>query len=84
MTLLTVGHAYVPRQTARAVGANHAVLTAPLTVGRLVRQAGDALCKPASNFWGLEQHRSFEKQGVDCQRCREIAARHQLTLPGAF
>lgn len=84
MTHLTVGHAYVPRQTARAVGANHAVLTTEFTAGRLRRKAGDALCKPASQFWGLERHRSFEEQGVNCQRCREIAKRLNLTLPGSF
>lgn len=50
-----------------------------LTAGR---NAGDALCKLARKFWGLERHPSFEQQGVDCPRCKEIAIRLNLTLPG--
>lgn len=88
MATLTVGYAYSPRQTATPIGAYHLVTLERLEAGRITRDAGDALCKPARRFWGLERHPSFEKNGADCKRCREIAARLNLSLltsaqPGA-
>jgi hypothetical protein len=37
-----------------STGRNHAVLNTPIRRGRLIRQKGDALCKPLAKFWGLE------------------------------
>lgn len=39
-------------------GGLHITTKAPFTVGRLVRKPGDALCKPAARFWGLDGGRA--------------------------
>lgn len=59
----------------------HLVVLHPLVAGRLVRQAGDALCKPAAKFWNLdiaEVHTA--RENVTCRRCREIAGRLGVDL----
>ena len=43
-----------------------------LRAGRLAREAGDALCKPAGAFWGLTQ---LSERPATCLRCLEIAER---------
>lgn len=70
-------YAYSPRQTAWSYANYHAVLDQPLDAGRLHRKAGDALCKPAQRFWGLER---ITTSPVDCPRCIELAERHGVTL----
>ncbi|MGY4988895.1 hypothetical protein [Streptomyces nigrescens] len=57
--------------------ARHIVLDVPL-VGRLRREAGDALCRPAYEFYELE------RGGVDgeatCRKCIERAARYGVRV----
>ena len=73
-----VEYAYNPRQGAMSNGSHHAVLDQPLHAGRLHREAGDALCKPARRFWGLEV--GHDLANVDCRRCVEMLARHNVTI----
>lgn len=64
-------YAYSPREGGRegffAPGADHYQLLSPVTVGRLKRVAGDALCKPAKKFWGLDGY--DDKYTVTCKTC---------------
>jgi hypothetical protein len=48
-----VAHAYTGRETGSYSGGDHVVVDAPIRIGRLVRQPGDALSRPKSKFWGL-------------------------------
>lgn len=70
-----VAYAYNPGQGASSNGTNHLLTVADLDVGRLHRKAGDPLCRPARNFWGLDGRapESFEEN--PCRRCSEIRAR---------
>lgn len=45
--------AYNPSDRGSNAGGEHIVLDEPLRAGRLVRSAGDPLCKPRGKFWGL-------------------------------
>ena len=55
-------------------GEDHLVLREPLVFGRLVREPGDALCKPARRFTAnLWCDRAGEQP--TCKRCVEIAER---------
>lgn len=69
--------AYHRRQGPHMRNNDHAVLDQDLTSGRLQRKKGDALCRPSRQFWGL-----YPQPGrvVDCPRCLELAARHDITL----
>lgn len=70
-----VAYAYNPGQGAMSNGCNHLLTVADLDAGRLHRKAGDPLCRPARNFWGLDGRapESFEEN--PCRRCSEIRAR---------
>lgn len=67
-----IAHAYTPRETGSYGGSNHITTSAPLSRGRLHREAGDALCKPRGKFWGLDS-RSGSLSEATCKRCRELA-----------
>lgn len=75
-TLLVVAGAHHPRDRGMAHGSNHYTVTRALDVGRLHRRPGDALCKPASKFWGLY---SSPEREANCKLCVAIAARFGLT-----
>jgi hypothetical protein len=68
-----IEHAYTPRETALYGGANHVVVEEEVRVGRIHRQARDALCKSRWSFWGL--NRGGEDHVPSCRRCIEIAER---------
>ncbi len=74
----TAEYAYTRREGDRGNGRYHAVIDSPITVGRFIRQKGDALCKPRREFWGLSKGGS---DLVDCPRCIELAGRYVVTLP---
>lgn len=76
-----VGYAYSPRQGARSVSRNHAILDQPLNAGRFTRDEGDALCRPRRKFWGLES--SLHEKAVTCPNCKSRATRYGVTLPTA-
>lgn len=71
LALAYAGHA----TTGNYSGGAHLIVTSDMTRGRLVRQAGDALCKPAARFWGLEPEPERSLKTVSCKRCKEIAER---------
>ena len=48
-----VAHAYTAQETATYGGADHVVVDEPVRIGRLRREPGDALSRPAKKFWGL-------------------------------
>ncbi|MEF3114501.1 hypothetical protein [Streptomyces chrestomyceticus] len=67
-----------PRQsTEQAQHARHIVLDAPLT-GRLYRETGDALCRPAVDFYELE--RTDLEGDATCKKCVERAARYGIRV----
>jgi hypothetical protein len=74
-TTLTVHGAYHPKDCGNSAGADHLVVDSDYQHGRLKREAGDALCKPARKFWGLY---SEPERKPTCKRCLEIAVRHGL------
>jgi hypothetical protein len=74
---LTVYGAYNPSDRGNSAGGNHLVVSEAFVGGRLRREAGDALCKPARKFWGLYEH---AERKPTCKRCLEIAARHGLPV----
>ncbi|MCX5445990.1 hypothetical protein [Streptomyces nigrescens] len=57
--------------------ARHIVLDTPL-VGRLRREAGDALCRPACEFFELE--RGDVGGEATCRKCLERAARYDVRV----
>lgn len=75
---LTVYGACHPRDRGISHGSNHLVTSVDLVSGRLRREAGDALCKPAAKFWDLVH---APERRPTCKRCLELAARHGLALP---
>ncbi|GAA2457250.1 hypothetical protein [Streptomyces macrosporus] len=80
MSALTghVRYAFNPRQGASSNGGYHIVLDQPLSAGRLSREAGDALCKRAAAFWGLE--RGNPDQQPTCTSCLKRAERYGVTV----
>jgi hypothetical protein len=71
-----VAYAYNPRQAGWSNGAYHLVVQTPLRAGRLKREPGDALCKPAGKFWGLDHRRTEEEfQARPCARCLALRGR---------
>lgn len=66
-----VAYAFSPRQGNFSNGAYHLVTPEAFRSGRLVRNAGDALCKPRKRFWGLERANAE----ASCAACLRIAAR---------
>lgn len=81
MITIRVEYAFTRRQGARSNGGYHAVLNEALKLGRLERQAGDALCKPRAQFWGLEKTPNCTH--VTCPRCTAVATRAGITIPTA-
>jgi hypothetical protein len=71
--------AYNPSDRGSNAGGNHLIVDALLDVGRLHRQPGDPLCKPARNFWGLT---GDLRGSVTCHKCAEIALRLGLPFDG--
>lgn len=71
-------HAYTGRCTGNYSGGDHIVVaTGELASGRLRRKAGDALCKPASKFWGLypgHDHGDRQRDST-CKSCLAKADR---------
>ena len=74
-----LAYAFSPRHGAVSTGADHLVLQHDLSVGRLHRKSGDALCKPREKFWGLELvlPGDVEKRRPEdlCAKCAEISSR---------
>lgn len=73
-----VEYAYNPRQGAMSNGSYHAIVDRPLHSGRLSRDAGDPLCKPARKFWGLNP--GNRTNTVNCTRCLALMARHGVEV----
>ncbi|WP_432001764.1 hypothetical protein [Streptomyces sioyaensis] len=73
-----VRQSYHPHQsTEQAKLARHIVLDVPLN-GRLRREAGDALCRPVTDFYELERG---EVEGeATCGKCVERAARYGVRV----
>lgn len=73
-----VRQSYHPHQsTEQAKLARHIVLDVPLD-GRLRREAGDALCRPAYEFYELE--RGDVEGEATCKKCIERAARYGVLV----
>jgi len=72
-----VAHAYAPRESATHGGSDHVVLLRDLDLGRLRREKGDALCKPAKKFWGLVV---ASDRLPDCLACIERVEKISLEL----
>ncbi|MFE0189307.1 hypothetical protein [Streptomyces sp. NPDC058989] len=73
-----VRQSYHPHQsTEQAKLARHIVLDVPLT-GRLRREAGDALCRPVTDFYELEGG-AVEGEAT-CKKCVERAARYGVRI----
>lgn len=70
---LSVSYAYTRRQGEFSNGAEHYITNQAIHVGRLHREAGDALCRPQRTFWGLDPRP--ERTDATCKRCIEIAGR---------
>lgn len=64
-------YAYSPREGARdgffSPGKDHFQLLSPVAEGRFKRESGDALCKPAVKFWGLQGFN--DDSPVTCRQC---------------
>ncbi|MEV8169604.1 hypothetical protein AB0O70_16915 [Microbacterium paraoxydans] len=65
------------QSTEQAALARHIVLDIPLD-GRLRREAGDALCRPATDFYELE--RGDVDGDATCRKCIERAARYGVRV----
>ncbi len=77
-----VAYAYSPRENVGSTGKYHLITTEQISRHPLFRRPGDALCKPARKFWGLDGGRTaedFERHG--CARCREIRDRLKRSTP---
>jgi hypothetical protein len=68
-----VAYAYNPHENTGSNGSYHITLKEPLRAGRLKREAGDALCKPAREFWGLDEREPGTM--ATCLKCLETAER---------
>lgn len=81
-----MGYAWPLRPSVRrSMGANHVVLDEPLSIGRLRREAGDALCIPRRRFRNLDVHegetvRRASGETVSCAACLQSAERLGLDL----
>ena len=75
---LSLAHAYTPNEQASYGGGEHLVVDHAVVLGRIKRDAGDALCKPRHKFWGLGQ---VDRAYKLCRRCRELAERYDLEVP---
>lgn len=68
-----VEHAYALRTTDMYTGADHVILDGGLVHGRLRRDLGDALCKPATKFRHLEP--TGDDRDPTCVTCLAHLAR---------
>jgi hypothetical protein len=68
---------YNPSDRGQSKSGNHLVVDEPLRAGRLVREPGDPLCRPAKEFWGLTGG-GREDRVVDCHMCIKRAIRMGL------
>ncbi|HVX32583.1 MAG TPA: hypothetical protein VHA80_05520 [Solirubrobacterales bacterium] len=75
-----IEHAYTPRETATHGGGDHLVVEQEVRIGRILRSAGDALCRPRRRFWGLA--RGGEDRVPSCRRCVAVAGR-AIAAPGS-
>lgn len=75
-----VEHAYARRTTDMYSGADHVVLDGPLEHGRLRRDLGDALCKPARTFRDLEP--TNDRRDPSCVTC--LAHLERLVAAGVL
>lgn len=73
-----IRYAFNRRQGPSSNGKYHLILDQPLHTPRLNRGAGDALCRPASKFWGLE--RGSAQAAADCPICLQRAERYGVTV----
>lgn len=76
--ILRFEHAYTPNEQASYGGGDHLVLDRDFERGRLRRKKDDALCKPQSKFWGLQETSPPHRI---CKRCLKLARRHGLDVP---
>lgn len=69
-----VAYAYSPNEGANAgiysPGKYHFIIDTSIRNGRLVRNAGETLCKPARGFWGLEVINQGDN--VSCHSCQDL------------
>jgi hypothetical protein len=70
-------YAYTRRQGANSVAHQHAVLDQSIRMSRFKRDKGDALCRPARTFWGLEVTNTGP---VSCPKCIDLASRYGVEL----
>lgn len=68
-------HAYTPRETGSYGGGTHLIADRSFKLGRLEREAGDALCKPARKFWGLTETDWKPSQDWTPHVCPDCAAK---------
>lgn len=74
-----VAYAYNPKEGGSSNGKYHLIVTAAegLTLIRVQRQKGDALCKPAAKFWGLD----LKDTSPSCPKCLAQLEKQLATLP---
>lgn len=76
-----IAHAYTAQETGSYGGADHIVVDEPVHIGRLKREAGDALSRPARKFWGL--HAVAEKDRMPTSLADIKIAERLVTSPSA-
>lgn len=65
---VSTAYAYSPRENVGSLGGLHIVVRVPVHAGRLHREPGDALCKPAAKFWGLDGRENTPATCIGCLR----------------
>jgi len=75
---VAIAHAFTPRETATFGGRDHVIVLGDFVRPRFKRKNGDALCRPRSKFWGLEQV-DDPKSRRPCPKCMRLAWRYELT-----
>lgn len=68
-------YAYNPHEHATSNGGMHIVTREDFKIRRLKRERGDALCKRARDFWGLDGREPGERLPT-CKTCLDRAARY--------
>jgi hypothetical protein len=76
----SVAHAYTPNEQATYGGGDHLLLQQPLVMGRLRREAGDALCKPARRFNHLMEVSPRSSPLPNCKHCLRLAPRAGIDI----
>lgn len=67
-----VAYAYSPRENEGSRGTTHCVVNEDVTIGRIHRAPGQALCT-TREFWGLDYRPP--SRGVHCKACQAIMGR---------